>query len=106
MKINVYKGQKIVKTYETQEYKLLFGTVDDLIDAIDMEALSTAKGTDLVGVVAQFARDSRNTAKELIMDMFPEITEDELRHVAVDEIVACLVDAIKYVFAQVNKVGK
>ena len=106
MKINVYNGKEIEKTYFADDYKLMFGTLEDLIDAIDIDALDSSSEIDLAKAVAGFISNSRVTAKNIIKDMFPEITDEELRRVATDEMAICLIDAVKYVFAQVKKIAK
>lgn len=107
MKLNIYnKDKTIVKTYEADEYKLMYGTLEDLLDAIDIDTLNTGSNVEIAQVIANFINESRDTAKDLLKDMFDGLTDDELRRAAVDEMLVCLSDAVKYVFKQVKRVVK
>ena len=106
MKLNIYDKKEIIKTYETGSYKLMFGTLEDLVDAIDFDKLTGDSEAEVLRGVIDFINNSRETAKNLLKDMFDGLTDEELRNVAVDEMAACLVDAIKYVFTQIKKATK
>ena len=37
LKLNIYNKKEIVKTYTAETYDLMFGTVEDLIDLINLD---------------------------------------------------------------------
>ena len=37
LKLNIYEKRKIVKTYTAETYDLMFGTVEDLLNIIDID---------------------------------------------------------------------
>ena len=51
LKLNIYKTQtEIEKTYTAQDYEVLYGTVEDLLDCLDLEALTNTDNKD--GIIA------------------------------------------------------
>ena len=88
MKLNVYKSQtEVEKTYETQAYDLMYGTVEDIFEILDgMENMKT--NDQIIGVI------QKNRAKltELLKDVFPEITDDELRRIKLKELVPFFIE--------------
>lgn len=93
MKLNIYnKKREIVKTYEVQEYELLYGTVEDALDIFDSVS-SDSSQDEIIRTVAS----SRDKINELLMDIFPELTHEELRMVSVRELLPLFTDLIKYV---------
>ena len=49
LKLNIYKTQsEIEKTYTTQDYAVMYGTVEDLLDMLDLDALTNAADTDSI----------------------------------------------------------
>ena len=93
MKLNVYKSQtEVEKTYETQAYDLMYGTVEDIFEILDgMENMKT--NDQIIGVI------QKNRAKltELLKDVFPEITDDELRRIKLKELVPFFIELFGYV---------
>lgn len=92
IKLNVYAkdSKKIVeKTYSTQSYELMYGTLDDVINTIDI---------DKVGNKVEFARmiiGCFGKLKPIIKDIFPEITDDELKRIKVAELVPMFTEVVK-----------
>ena len=43
VKLNIYKGKEIVKTYESDDFNLMTGTCEDIINMIDVDKLTSGK---------------------------------------------------------------
>ena len=41
LKLNIYKGKTIEKTYKAETFDIMFGTVEDLLNIIDLEKLNS-----------------------------------------------------------------
>ena len=93
MKLNVYKNQnEIEKTYEVEAYDLMYGTVEDIFEILDgMENMKS--DAELLKVIQK----NRHKINELIMDVFPEMTEADLRKIKLKELVPFFIDLFKYV---------
>ena len=103
MKLNIYEKKKIVKTYETDAYDLMFGTVEDIAEAVDIDSLKTGSDVEIIKMVGNLVMTSMGTVKELLKDVFDGITDEELKKVKVAEIATVLVDVVKYTITQLNR---
>lgn len=92
MKLNIYKNQKeIEKTYETDSYDLMYGTVEDVLGIFD--DIDAADDMQLFGVIQK----NRDKINDLLLDVFPGVTEDELRKVKVKELIPIFIEIFTYV---------
>lgn len=93
MKLNIYKDQKTVeKTYEIDHYDIMYGTIEDalaIFDEID----------DLSDNMQIFKVIQKNRAKlnDLLKDIFPELTDDELRRIKLKELVPVFMGLFTYI---------
>lgn len=105
MKLNIYEKKKVVKTYETDAYDLMFGTVEDIADAIKLDELQTGADVEIIVMAGNLIKTSKETVKELLKDIFDGLTDDEIKKTKINEIVTCLVDVVKFTVSQLN-IGK
>ena len=110
MKLNIYEKKKIVKTYEVDTYDLMFGTVEDVANAVDLDSLegaTTGAAADIaiIKMVGKLVMTSMDTVKDLLKDIFDGITDEELKKTKVSEIATVLVDVVKFTIAQLNLGG-
>lgn len=89
MKLNIYQGKTIVKTYECDNYDLTYGVIEDVIEIVDGKDLENK--SDLVNV----AIDSFHLLRPLLKEVFDGLTDDELRTVKVRELIVVIVELIK-----------
>lgn len=103
MKLNIYEKKKIVKTYTAETYDLLFGTVEDLIDVLELDTLKTGSDMELIKLAGKVVTKGMDIIKPLLKDIFEGLTDDELRNTHVSEIVTVLVEVIKFAINQITK---
>lgn len=89
MKLNIYKGKEVVKTYEVDNYDLTYGVIEDVIEIIDGKDLENKN--DLINV----AIDSFHLLRPLLKEVFDGLTDDELRTVKIRELIVIIVELIK-----------
>ena len=102
MKLNIYENKEVVKTYEADTYDLLFGTVEDVANAVDLDSLKTGSDVEIIKMVGNLVLSSMGTVKQLLKDIFDGITDDELKNVKVSEIAIVLVDVVKFTITQLS----
>lgn len=102
MKLNIYKGRQIEKTYTADTYDLMFGTIEDVADAINLDSLKTGSDVEIIKMIGNLVLNSMGTVKNLLKDIFDGITDEELKRVKVKEIAAVLLDVVKFTIAQLN----
>ena len=105
LKLNIYNKKEIVKTYKTDTYDLMFGTVEDLIDLIDLDKFQTGSDVELIKVVGEVVINGLGIIKPLLKDIFDGLTDEELRNTKTSELVIVLTEIIKFTVAQISKGG-
>lgn len=93
MKINIYKNQnEIEKTLECNAYDLMYGTVEDILQILDGI-------TDKSDQMQLFNAVAKNRAKlnNLLKDIFPELTDEDLRNIKVKELIPFFIDLFAFV---------
>lgn len=103
MKLNIYEKKKIIKTYTAETYDLLFGTVEDLVDILELDTLKTASDVEVIKLATNVITKGMDIIKPLLKDIFEGLTDDELRNTHVSEIVTVLVEVIKFAINQITK---
>lgn len=84
IKLNIYRADnkaEVEKTYTINGYDLMMGTVDDFVNIIDLEKLHD--NVALAGMIVSAYKE----LVPLIMDVFPELTEEEYRRVKTSELI-------------------
>ena len=106
LRLNIYKKQnEVEKTYSANTYDLMFGTMEDFIEIIDLDKLSSNKNEDFVSAIARLVTEGMGQLKPLFLDVFEGLTEEELRRTKVNELVTIVFNIIKYSVAQINSTG-
>lgn len=105
MKLNIYDHKEVIKTYEANEYELMFGTVEDMIDAAKLDKIESGTDAEIVMAATNLVTTSMDTVKDLLKDIFDGLTDDEIRHTRVSEIVNVIVDVIRYAISQISLFG-
>lgn len=95
MKLNVYNAQKqLEKTFEVDEYDLMYGTVEDIFDILE-----GVEGTTNSDEILKVITKSRSKLNDLLLDIFGDqgLTKEDLRGIKVKELVPMFIDLFKYV---------
>lgn len=103
LKLNIYEKKKIVKTYTAETYDLMFGTVEDLIDLIDLDQLKNGSDIEIIKLVGKIIVSGMGTIKPLLKDIFEGLTDEELKKTKVSEISTALVEIVKFSISQITK---
>lgn len=88
LKLNIYKRGQIVKTYTTSTYDVELGICEDLLNLLQLEKYADADKlgnipvSDIVGIVVK----NYDKFIDLLHDIFPELTEEERRHIKLVEL--------------------
>ena len=106
MKLNIYNKKQIVKTYEADTYDLMFGTLEDIAEAVHIDDIKTGTDSEILTMAVNTVINSMDTVKDLIKDIFEGITDEELKQTKVSEIAEVLLDVIKYTFTQMGKMSR
>lgn len=99
LNLNIYRGREVEKAYTADGYDILFGTVEDLVNLIDVDSLTGGKtDADFVGAVAALLKGGIGSVRSLLKEIFPDVTDEELKRVKMRDVVNILVNVLKYGF--------
>lgn len=102
MKLHIYEKKQIVKTYEANAYELMFGTVEDVADAVKLDDLKTGSDVEIIKMVGNLVFSSMDTVKNLLKDIFDGLTDEELKKTKVAEIAVVLIEVVKFTVDQLT----
>ena len=104
LKLNIYKTQKeIEKTYAVDTYDILFGTLDDFAHVLDLHALTGNNGAvEAAKAFYNLVTNGIDSLKPLLKDIFPGLTDDELRRVKVKELVPVVAGMCGFTMEQLD----
>ena len=103
LKLNIYEKKNIVKTYTVETYDLMFGTVEDLLNVIDIDNIQAGDKTELVKAIAKILAHSLDVVKPFLKDVFDGLTDEELRNTKLKEIIDVIANIITYSINQITK---
>lgn len=93
MKLNIYADQKhIEKTYEIDHYDIMYGTIEDALAIFD-EIDDLHDNMQIFKVIQK----NRTKLNDLLKDIFPELTDDELRRIKLKELVPVFMGLFTYI---------
>ena len=83
IKLNIYDRdtKEIAKTYTVDTVDLMFGTVEDILDVIEIDKLNDQKAIAVMIVKAW------GQLKPFLKDIFPGLTDDEIKGVKINEMI-------------------
>lgn len=107
MTLNVYDGNKIVKTYKSNDFTLMTGTCEDIINMVDVDKLTSGQlseqqlGIEIVKIVAK----SFNKFKPFLQEVFVGLTDEEYRHTSIKEVANNVIAIVKFTIQELFSVG-
>lgn len=103
LKLNIYEKKQIVKTYTAETYDLMFGTVEDLLELIDIDNLQSGSDVEIIKLVGNVVTKGMGIIKPLLKDIFEGLTDDELKCTKIQEIATVLIDVVKFSINEMSK---
>lgn len=101
LELNIYKTENgvktIEKTYRAESYELMFGTIEDFLNLINVEG--AAAEVDINKLLIKNVGKCFNQIKPLLKEVFNGLTDEELTRTKVKEIVTVLMIIFKNALA-------
>lgn len=101
IKLPIYEKRQVVKTYTAETYDIMFGTVEDLINVIDVDKFTDGTDKEFALAVAKTLPSVFGMIKPLLKDVFEGLTDDEIKKCRLSDVVTVIVKIIKTSMAQV-----
>ncbi len=102
LKLKIYEKREVVKTYTTDEYDLMYGTLEDVFNALNLDDLRSSDDVELIKFVTNAVVKNKDIINHLLKDVFDGLTDDELRHAKVKDIASILVELVKFTIEQIS----
>lgn len=102
LSLNIYKGREVEKTYTTDTYNLEFGTLEDLISAVDVDKLDALSGGGSEFEMGKMILSLLPQVKPILKSIFYGITDEEIRRTHVNELIPVFLQAFKFAFSEIN----
>lgn len=90
LKIYDDKGQNVVKSYESATYDLMFGTVMKLMELLKIEDMDNQ--VEMLKTIYE----AWDEIKVVLSGVFPEVTDEDWKHVKVKELLPIIIEIAKY----------
>lgn len=103
LKLNIYEKRSIAKTYTADTYDLMFGTVEDFCDLVNLDELKKGYDAEIIKMAGKALTSGMETVKDLFKDIFDGITDEELKKTKIKEMIKVIVEVIKYSINEINK---
>lgn len=99
--LNIYdpETKMIAKQYTADTIDIMFGTVEDLIDIIDLDNLNNDMEWAKLIVM------SMKKIKPLLKEVFVGLTDEELKHTKVKELIPLFINIITFTISEINSMG-
>lgn len=104
--LNIYEKKKVIKTYESDSYDLMFGTLEDFVNVIDERLFSDdISEIDFAKLGLSLVKSSFGQLKPLLFDVFDGLTEEELRKTKTSELVGVILSIAKYSILEIKGIS-
>lgn len=88
LKLNIYNDTGIEKTYVVQDFRLKTGICEDILEIVEIDKFSNLQNLsddDALQLLPMLMKLSRQF-KPIMMQVFPELTEEEYRNTDMSEV--------------------
>lgn len=97
--LKIYEGKEVKKTYTAETVDFSFGVVEDILDALDFENMKTGDKTELAAIIIKCSKQ----LKPFLKDIFPGVTDDEIRNTRIQNLIEVFRGLYKYATEELGK---
>lgn len=83
LKLPIYDGANIVKTYTVETINFSFGVVEDILNALNVEEMKTGDNKEIAVMIIKCSKQ----LKPFLMDLFEGVTAEEIRHTKIQDLI-------------------
>lgn len=102
IKLPIYNKKEVVKTYTAETYDIMFGTVEDLIGVLDLDKFTSGDDKDFLKGIALAVPGAFGLIKPLLKDVFDGLTDEEIKHCKLADVIKVIVSIIKFSISQIT----
>lgn len=97
LKLPIYQQGVIEKTYEVEAFRVPYGVIQDVLHIVEVDKLN-----DEIAVAGMLMQ-AIDLINPLLKDLFPGLTDEELRHADLIDIGLVFTDIARYAIEKLSK---
>lgn len=105
LKLNIYNGKEIEKTYVSNDFMLMTGTCEDILKLVDIDKLSGNLDDENAMEILKIVIKAFNEFSPMMKQIFDGLTDDEYRRTNVVEVAKVVIEVVKYTFSQLFNIA-
>lgn len=106
LKLDVYNGNEIEKTYTSDKFALMTGTCEDILDLVDIDKLKgSLEDEATILEVVKIVMKAFEQFNPMMKQVFPGLTDDEYRRTKIVDVAKVVIGVVKYTFNELFQVA-
>lgn len=97
LKLPIYDGANIVKTYTVETINFSFGVVEDILNALNVEEMKTGDNKEIAVMIIKCSKQ----LKPFLMDLFEGVTAEEIRHTKIQDLIKVFKGLYQYATGEI-----
>lgn len=102
LNLHIYKGREIVKTYKTETIDLMYGTVEDIVNVLELDKIKKGDNLEIAACVMR----ASGQLKPFLKDLFDGVTDDEIRNTRMQNLIDIFRGLYQYAIMEMNTVSE
>ena len=98
LKLHIYEGKKIIKTYKAETVDFSFGVVEDVLDILDFDSMKTGDNKEIAAMIVKASRQ----LKPFLKDLFDGVTDEEIRKTRIQNLIEVFRGLFRYATQEMN----
>lgn len=106
LKLNIYDGKEIEKTYTSNDFRLMTGTCEDILKLVNIDNFNgklddESAMFEIIKIVIGAFKEFNPMMKQI----FDGLTDDEYRRTDITEVATVVLNVVKYTFKELFNVA-
>lgn len=104
IKLNIYDEtmKEVAKVYTIENFRLKFGTIEDLIKLIDLDKLKEGTDAEIASMALSLVSQGFDSIKDVLKCSFDGLNDEEIKFTDTFEIVGVIVSMIKFAIEKMS----
>lgn len=107
LKLNVYEGNEVVKTYTSDKFRLKTGTCEDILSLIDIDKFTSGLSDERLGIeILKILTKGFNKFNPMMKEIFIGLTDEEYRNTDIKEVAQVIISVVTFTISELFGVKK
>lgn len=101
LKLNVYDGRAVIKTYSARDFTLKTGVCEDILKFVDIDKFNGGLNDETMLLeVVKIVIKAFSKFKPLMQEIFDGLTDEEYENTSIKEVAQVVVQVITYTITE------